>query len=254
MFCQISSTEGSKCETNSAQQVDGSNPKQQPNASTSIASGSATPNSAQDDLAKRISQPVSAPKGLSFLSFGKSSVKESAKHKESELTQQITDDVARTHGLLDHKKNNDDTNTSNLSRSSLTPTSRKEIDSPASVRLPCVSSGSKSQEVATLSTNRHINSVITDKETVNKPDILTSGQPAVGGLRSTPTTARNALLSTLSFAANFESRIKMSSATPSKELDKNEGTKDEAECRQNEQSKTSAILEFLYSGGNNNRK
>ncbi|CAO2820750.1 unnamed protein product [Amaranthus hypochondriacus] len=249
-----SSSEGSKCETHSAQQVDGSNPKQQLNVSTSVASGSATPNIVQDDLAKRTSQPVSAPKGFSFLSFGKSSVKESAKPKESELTQKITDNVALTHGLLDSKKNNDDANTSNLSRSSLTPTSHKEIDSPASVRLPCVSSGSKSQEAATLSTNCRINSVITDKETANKPDILTSGQPVVGELRSTPTTARSGLLSTLSFAANFESRIKMNSATPSKELDKNEGTKDEAECRQNEQSKTSAILEFLYSGGNSNRK
>ncbi|KAJ8452110.1 hypothetical protein Cgig2_016691 [Carnegiea gigantea] len=70
---------------------------------------------------------------------------------------------------------------------------------------------------------------------------------AAGPVKSTPGTAKRAILSTLAFAARYESRIKMSSAATN-EVKKNGGTSASG-CKQKEPIKASDILERLYGGG-----
>lgn len=75
---------------------------------------------------------------------------------------------------------------------------------------------------------------------------------AAGPVKSTPGTAKRAILSTLEFAASYESRIKMSSAATN-EVQKNEGTSASG-CKQKEPIKASDILERLYGGGSRKEK
>ncbi|KNA17439.1 hypothetical protein SOVF_079940 isoform A [Spinacia oleracea] len=130
----------------------------------------------------------------------------------------------------------------------------KQISVPSSGGPPYDNSGGKSQ----------VDSQIREKESANgsekaaiQPklwDSPTSGQCSTKavGVKNTPSTSQRALLSALSFAAKYESGIKMTtSAGSAKEVTKNEGKiSSDSGCKQNEPSKASAILEFLYSGGN----
>ncbi|KAL2897882.1 Zinc finger CCCH domain-containing protein 65 [Bienertia sinuspersici] len=276
---KVSATEGSKiasgssnCESNLSLKPDASNSKHHLSASF------ATPN-CLEDLAKQTSLPAIAPKGLSFLSFGKSSVENSAKHKESEIPLQHNGDAPGTHvlpnivagtasrrngdgaGMVSQLNQGTSSSAVNVSqiKGNLAPISLKEIDLPSN-GPSCVISGGKSQ--ATMPNNELINPQIREKGSANESDKLIKpgsstalGQCSIniGEARSKQSSAQRALLSTLAFAAKLESGIKMTSVTPSKELNKDGRTISDNECRHNEESKASAILDFLYSGGNTRR-
>lgn len=102
-----------------------------------------------------------------------------------------------------------------------------------------------------VSTNGHTGSQI-ENRSVSEPDKSkgVNSEPRWASLsgpgKSTPGTGQRALLSTLAFAAKFQSGIKMSSAG-STEVKKNEGASGSG-SKQKEPMKASAILELLYGG------
>lgn len=76
----------SKCET-TLDQLDKSKSEQQLKANASFSAGISTPEALKENLVMQTSRPVKAPKGLSFLSSGKSTLKDSSNHIEADLFQ-----------------------------------------------------------------------------------------------------------------------------------------------------------------------
>uniref|UniRef100_A0A803MGE4 Uncharacterized protein n=1 Tax=Chenopodium quinoa TaxID=63459 RepID=A0A803MGE4_CHEQI len=322
-------------------QLDKSNSKQQLDANASFSSGVATPKNLKENIATQASLPGKAPKGLSFLSSGKSSLKDSGKLKELDLSQKsgsatgtssqpniattavnvvkylIDTPALDTQGkdfisFLRHSagssgdkkqanpshhrdnsrfysfgqsenvnpshKSDDPSATSNqlnkgmssrvlsvceMPEANPASISPKQISIPSSGGFAYDNCAAKSQ--ATLPNNGHLDSQIRENESANGSDKAvqpklwgspaSSGQsPIKVGVKNTPGTAQRALLSTLSFAAKYGSGIKMTSASSAKEVTKNEKTSSGSGCTQDEPSKASAILDFLYSGSNKEKQ
>lgn len=309
-------------EIKSPDKLDKSNSKQQRDVNLPSSSRIATPNILKETSVTKTGQPAQAPKGLSFLSFGKSP-QDSAKPKEADsllqrsvdLSKQLMGNPASTAprgiGFLSFEKTSADSsrdkkqakplihrdNSSLLSfGKSLIPESTNDKQVGPSqesenavgkgnllnrgtlsrgISFPSLdgpsydNSGDKIQAIlpSTGYTNSQISvkekRIATETENVKAKQPESLGDPAssgqfsirVGGpVKSTSSKAQNALLSTLAFAAKLEPGIKMSSSSATMCVDKNEGTSSGSGGRQNEATKASAILEFLYSGGNKQKQ
>uniref|UniRef100_A0A803MRP2 C3H1-type domain-containing protein n=1 Tax=Chenopodium quinoa TaxID=63459 RepID=A0A803MRP2_CHEQI len=321
-------------------QLDKSDSKQQLDANASFSSGVATPKNLKENIATQASLPGKAPKGLSFLSSGKSSLKDSGKLKEIDLSQKSgsatgtssrpniattavnvvkdlidtpasdtpqgkgfisfvrhsagssgdkkqanpsqhrdnsrfysfgksenvnsshkSDDPSATSDQLNKEMSSKVLSVCGMPEANPVPMSPKQISVPSSGGFP--NCAGKSQ--ATLPNNGHLGSQMRESESAKgsekavQPKLwgspASSGQsPIMIGVKNTPGTAQRALLSTLSFAAKYGSGIKMTSASSAKEVTKNERASSGSGCTQDEPSKASAILDFLYSGSNKKKQ
>ncbi|KMS96838.1 hypothetical protein BVRB_8g199150 isoform B [Beta vulgaris subsp. vulgaris] len=200
----------------------------------------------------------------SFHSFGKTLLQESAKYEKVGLSNRAG--VAGGGGSDGGGKQLNKEMSSRVTDCE----KRQSHPAPMSCKQSVPSSGGPlydnygGESQATLPTNGHSDTQIKEKETANGSDNAVQqklwGSPtSIGqfstkvGMKNTSSTSQRALLSTLAFAAKYESGIKMTSAATFKEVAKNGGSSSSGH-KQNEPSKASAILDFLYSGGNKEKK
>lgn len=216
---------------------------------------------------------VVAPKGINFLSFGKAPSDASSCRKSASLPLSVDSGVKVS--LLDTNLQNHASLTLNSNmvlNGCQPPVSSKGINSLSFGKASIDDSGGKEKVSLPCSWGNATDGSVQEKQlALDKPqisnanssaEILTSspvssaqfsGNLASRFYKDTPLSAQKALLSTLAFAAKYDSGVKLkqsiSTTAVNTKADKETMNTGNVGCSQNDSIKASKILEFLSSMG-----
>ncbi|KAF3439620.1 hypothetical protein FNV43_RR17898 [Rhamnella rubrinervis] len=218
--------------------------------------------------------PPVAPKGINFLSFGKAPSDASSSRKSASLPLSI--DSGFEVSVLDNSNLQNHAgltlNSNMVLNGGQPPVSPKGINCPAFGKASIDDSGGKEKVSLQCSWDNGTDGSVQEKQlALDKPQIsnacssaerLTSspvssaqfsGNLASRIYKDTPLSAQKALLSTLAFAAKYESGVKLKpsigTAAVNTKVDKETVNTGKIGCSQNDSIKASKILEFLSNMG-----
>lgn len=217
--------------------------------------------------------PVVAPKGINFLSFGKAPSDASSSRKSASLPLSTDSGVKVSLDYSNLQNHGSLTSNSNMVlNGGRPPASPKGINSLSFGKASIDDSGGKEKISLPCSWDNGTDGSVQENQLVlDKPQISNANSSAErptsspvsssqfsGNLASriykdTPLSAQKALLSTLAFAAKYDSGVKLKQSigttAVNTNVDKETMNTGNVGCSQNDSTKTSKILEFLSKMG-----
>ncbi|GMH04088.1 hypothetical protein Nepgr_005927 [Nepenthes gracilis] len=271
-----SSVDVSKSEQKSLAPPDKSNSKQHLNSGASCSSETLAPRSPKVNVAIcKQDQSERAPGGLSFFSFGKSLLDNFSKQKQV-ISYPKNGNGVETGILPSQGSSGSLLNSNEMSEGSQTLSAPRGISFLSFGTTSSNNSGDNKPHGMPTQRGDHFDSSVRDKESTDrfqlpnvKPQdlqsspissVLRSKRVEDGEVKGTPNTVPRALLSTLAFAAKYESVIKMnpsvgaSPAANSVEVNKTPGAGSSSGAMENEPMNASAVFDLLYGGSSKETK